>query len=68
MKFLPTKLEENFVNWIGLANPKYSHSFVKMERGEIDKGIRKLLVETEGEEIMRERIMHLKEKVDLSIL
>jgi septation ring formation regulator EzrA len=36
----------------------------RMERQEIDKGIRKLMVEIEGEE-MRERIMHLKEKVDL---
>jgi UDP:flavonoid glycosyltransferase YjiC (YdhE family) len=38
----------------------------RMERGEIHKAIRKLMVETEGEE-MRERIMHLKEKVDLSL-
>jgi UDP:flavonoid glycosyltransferase YjiC (YdhE family) len=38
----------------------------RLERGAIDKAIRKVMVETEGEE-MRDRIVHLKEKVHLSL-
>lgn len=38
----------------------------RLERGAIDKAIRKVMVESEGEE-MRDRIVHLKEKVHLSL-
>lgn len=38
----------------------------KLERGETERAIRRVIVEAEGQE-MRERIMHLKEKVDLCL-
>lgn len=39
----------------------------QVERREIERAIRRVTVEAEGQE-MRERIMYLKEKVDLSLL
>ncbi|TXG74208.1 hypothetical protein EZV62_002787 [Acer yangbiense] len=39
---------------------------LELERGEIEKAIRKLMVDTEGEEIGK-RAKHLKQKVDMSL-
>ena len=36
-----------------------------MERGEIERAVRRLMLEKEGEE-MRQRAMYLKEKIDIS--